>query len=93
MATEEEREIARLEAESLKEYTSTQDAVIQQAKASRASAAIPPELAGMDLSGTAIGSIVDAEIETDLRYGIAVFVVGKFVCVEQFEFFFFTVFR
>jgi hypothetical protein len=63
MATEEEREIARLEAESLKEYTSAQDAVIQQAKASRASAAIPPELAGMDLSGTAIGSIVDAEVQ------------------------------
>ena len=63
MATEEEREIARLEAESLKEYTSTQDAIIQQAKASRASAAIPPELVGMDLSGTAIGSIVNAEVE------------------------------
>jgi len=34
-----------------------------------------------------------SEIETDLRYGIAVFVVGKFVRVEQGEFFFFTVFR
>lgn len=61
MATEEDREIAGLEAEALKEYTSAQDAVIQQFRSSRIAAAVPPELSGMDLSGTAIGAMVEEE--------------------------------
>jgi|688.fasta_scaffold29084_4 hypothetical protein len=63
MATEEERDIAKLEVDALKEYTSAQESAIAQNRARIASKIIPPELAGMDLSGTSIGSMVDAEVQ------------------------------
>lgn len=63
MATEEERDIAKLEVDALKEYTSAQESAIAQNRARIASKIIPPELAGMDLSGTSIGSIVNAEVQ------------------------------
>ena len=62
MATEEERDIAKLEVDALKEYTSAQESAIAQNKAKIASKIVPPELVGMDLSGTSIGSIVEAEV-------------------------------
>ena len=63
MATEEERDIAKLEVDALKEYTSAQESAIAQNKARIASKVVPPELVGMDLSGTSIGSIVEAEVQ------------------------------
>ena len=62
MATKEERDIAKLEVDALKEYTSAQELAIAQNRARIASETVPEGLAGMDLSGTAIGSMVEADV-------------------------------
>lgn len=63
MSTLEDREILKLEAEALKEYTSAQESTIEQNKTKIASSVIPPELSGMDLGGTIVGEMVNSDIE------------------------------